>query len=149
MDYCLVPKSAISDINAKCTKEKGFLSEELRLDLMEHGYTTCTLQHYDARHYPYLVFAFRANKNVELQRLINDYIVTEESGWITYYDLDGFVVLSHYINKGFAMDVPPNIEKIAVDCQGDKDFGDRPCSRTLGFYSFTGGKNTVATVDLH
>eukprot|EP00957_Ditylum_brightwellii_P050830 3854149-Ditylum_brightwellii.AAC.1 len=87
---------------------------------MEHGDTTHTLRHYGARHYPYLVFAFRANKNVELQRVVDEHIVTEESGWITHYDLDGFVVLSHYINKGFVMDVPPNIKMIAVDCQGDK-----------------------------
>jgi len=94
----------------------------------------------------HLVFAFRRNENLLRIDVVEEYIVQESDSPTTHYNLDGFIVLSHFVlNPEEVLEVPPELPVLAKDVHGSKGFGSRSRSHCLGFCSFTGPKNTRAT----
>ena len=91
----------------------------------------------------HLVFAFKCNERRSQLAVVED-IVLEETKSV--YDLDGFVVVSRFVRDESILGIPNSLPTIATEVQGPRGFGNRSTTKSVGFCSFTGPKNTKATV---
>jgi len=91
----------------------------------------------------HLVFAFKCNEAKSQSAVVED-IVLEETKSV--YDLDGFVVVSRFLRDESILGIPNSLPTIATEVQGPRGFGNRSTTNSVGFCSFTGPKNTKATV---
>ena len=96
----------------------------------------------------HLVFAFMANESLLEPRVVEDYTLTDSDPIKSHYDLDGFIVLSHFVLDPEILDIPPHLPGLATEVHGSRGFGDRGRSRCLGYCSFSGHKNTRASCPL-
>ena len=95
-----------------------------------------------------LVFAFMANEILLEPRIVEDYTLNDSDPMKSHYDLDGFIVLSHFVLDPEILDIPPHLPGLATEVHGSRGFGDRGRSRCLGYCSFSGHKNTRASCPL-
>ena len=96
----------------------------------------------------HLVFAFMANEILLEPRVVEDFTLNDSDPVKSHYDLDGFIVLSHFVLDPKILDIPPHLPGLAREVHGSRGFGDRGRSRCLGYCSFSGHKNTQATCPL-
>ncbi len=96
----------------------------------------------------HLVFAFMANEILLEPRVVEDFTLNDSDPVKSHYDLDGFIVLSHFVLDPEILDIPPHLPGLAREVHGSRGFGDRGRSRCLGYCSFSGHKNTQATCPL-
>ena len=93
----------------------------------------------------HLVFAFMANEKLSEPCEVEDYTLNDSDPIKSHYDLDGFIVLSHFVLDPEILDIPPHLTGLAREVHGSRGFGDRGWSDCLGYCSFSGHKNTWAT----
>ena len=74
----------------------------------------------------HLVFAFRRNENLSRIDVVEEYIVQESDSPTTHYNLEGFIVLSHFVlNPKEVLEVPPELPVLAKEVHGSKGIGSR------------------------